>query len=75
MKKNGTVLYKNYVSSATSPLKLSDNTPIHIASGSKWLASAVAMTLVDRGLLKLDDKVSKFYPNEFSASDRKDMTI
>jgi CubicO group peptidase (beta-lactamase class C family) len=56
-------------------LKFSDDTPIHIASGSKWLASAVAMTLIDSGALKLDDKVSKFYPNEFAASDRKDMTI
>jgi CubicO group peptidase (beta-lactamase class C family) len=75
MKKNGTIIYKNYISSPNSPLKLSDDTPIHIASGSKWLASAVVMTLVDSGALKLDDKVSKFYPNEFAASDRKDMTV
>lgn len=75
MQKNGSVLYKNYVSSIKSPLNFSDNTTIHIASGSKWLTVAVVMTLIDNGILKLDDKVSKFYPNEFADSDRKDITV
>jgi CubicO group peptidase (beta-lactamase class C family) len=33
------------------------------------------MTLVDSGKLKLDDKVSKYYPVEFADADRKDMTV
>jgi CubicO group peptidase (beta-lactamase class C family) len=36
---------------------------------------ATLMTLVDNGTLKLDDKISKFYPVEFGDADRRDITI
>lgn len=35
---------------------------VAIASASKWLAGAVLMSLVDSGLLSLDDTVGEFFP-------------
>jgi CubicO group peptidase (beta-lactamase class C family) len=69
MDKNGNVLYKQYFGSYT------DNTYIPIASGSKLPSMVTVMALVDKGLLNLSDKVSIFYPTEFSATDRKDITL
>jgi CubicO group peptidase (beta-lactamase class C family) len=69
MNKAGKVLYKQYFGS------YSDSTYIQTESGSKWLSAATIMTLVDQGLIKLDDNASKFYPTEFAAADRKNMTI
>ena len=37
-------------------------TPIPIASCSKWLTTAMIMTLVDEGKISLDDKVIKYIP-------------
>jgi len=69
MDKDGKQLYKQYFGSYT------DDTYIPIASGSKLPSMVAVMTLVDQGLIKLDDKVSLFYPSEFSASDRRDITL
>lgn len=46
---------------------------IPIASASKWLSGAVIMSLVDDGLLSLDDQVSKYLP-EFTG-DKSGITI
>ncbi len=35
---------------------------VRIASASKWLAAATLLTLVDEGLLKLDEPIGKFLP-------------
>ncbi|HEX8331876.1 MAG TPA: hypothetical protein VF622_04595 [Segetibacter sp.] len=32
-------------------------------------------SLVDEWLLKLDDKVSKYYPVEYAATDKRDITL
>jgi CubicO group peptidase (beta-lactamase class C family) len=69
MDKDGKILYKQYFGS------YSDNTYIPIASGSKLPSMATIMALVDKGLLNLNDKVSFFYPSEFSDADRKDITL
>ena len=39
------------------------DTATAIASGSKWLTAATVMTLVDDGLLSLDDPVAKYFPD------------
>lgn len=41
---------------------INDDTPIHIASASKWLSGAVIMKLADEGLLSLNDPIKKFFP-------------
>ena len=38
------------------------NTKIPVASASKWLSAAVILTLVDQGLLSLDDSIGKYLP-------------
>jgi CubicO group peptidase (beta-lactamase class C family) len=67
--KDGTVLYKQYFGS------WNDNTYIPVASGSKWPSMATVMSLVDAGLLNLNDKVSQHYPLDYAATDRKDITL
>lgn len=37
-----------------------------IASASKWLSAVVIMSLVDDGLLSLDDPASKFFPQQYT---------
>jgi len=71
MDKEGKILYKQYFGS------YNDNTYLPIASGSKLTSIAAIMALVEDNSLdiNLDDKVSKFYPTEFSANDRKDITL
>ena len=69
MYKDGTILYKQYFGS------WNDNTYIPIASGSKWTSMAAVMAMVDDGRIKLDEKVSAYYPTEFAAADRKDITV
>jgi CubicO group peptidase (beta-lactamase class C family) len=54
--KNGQALYEEYAGSFTA------NTLRPIASGSKWLSAVVIMSLVDDGVLSLDDPVSKYFP-------------
>lgn len=48
-------------------------TVVDIGSASRWLAAAAMMTLVDKGLLGLDDPVSKYLP-EFTG-DKAAITI
>ncbi|WP_158534941.1 serine hydrolase domain-containing protein [Mucilaginibacter hurinus] len=67
--KNGNILFKKYYGT------WNDNTYIPIASASKWLSSAVIMSLVDEGVLSLNTKAAAYYPVEFAAADRRDMTI
>jgi CubicO group peptidase (beta-lactamase class C family) len=69
MHKDGTILYKQYFGS------WNENTYIPVASGSKWPSMAVVMSLVDAGLLNLNDKVSQHYPAEYAATDRRDITL
>ncbi len=38
------------------------DTKVPIASASKWLSAAVILTLVDQGLLSLDDSIGKYLP-------------
>jgi serine-type D-Ala-D-Ala carboxypeptidase/endopeptidase len=49
---------------------IDEETPMQIASATKWLASATVMTLVDDGTLSLDDRASKWLP--FWATDADD---
>ena len=69
MHKDGTVLYKQYFGN------WNDNTYIPIASGSKWTSMAAIMALVDKGNIRLNDRVSLHYPTEYAAADRRDITI
>lgn len=71
MSKDGKILYKQYFGS------FNDNTYIPIASGSKLTSMATVMALVEDNSegINLDYKVSKFFPSEFSANERKDITI
>lgn len=38
------------------------NSQVPIANASKWLTSAMIMSLVEKGIINLDDKVSKYIP-------------
>jgi CubicO group peptidase (beta-lactamase class C family) len=67
--KAGNILYKQYFGS------WSDNTYMPIASGSKLPSMAAIMALVDAGQMNLDAKVSLYYPAEFAANDRKNITV
>jgi len=71
MNKSGEVLYKQYYGT------YNDNTFLPIASGSKITSMATVMALVEDNSLNLniDDKVSKFFPTEFAANNKKDITL
>ncbi|OLN26947.1 serine hydrolase domain-containing protein [Desulfosporosinus metallidurans] len=56
LKKDGKVIFEK----AYGNYSLDQMQPI--ASGTKWLSTSVIMTLVDDGLLSLDDPVSKYLP-------------
>jgi len=47
--------------------------PGGIASGTKWYSGALIMSLVDSGLLSLDDKASKYVP--YMAGEKAGITI
>jgi CubicO group peptidase (beta-lactamase class C family) len=47
--------------------KFSGNTPLSVASSTKWLTTATFMTFVDQGAIGLDDDISKWLP-EFGGS-------
>jgi len=53
--------------------KFGPGTVVDIGSASRWLAAAAMMTLVDEGMLVLDDPVSKYLP-EFTG-EKADITI
>jgi len=66
--KDKEVLYEKYFGTFTA------DTVVGIASASKWLGAATLMTLVDDGLINLDDPVSK-YLTAFSDEDKASITI
>ena len=53
--------------------KFGPGTVVDIGSGSRWLAASAMMTLVDQGMLALDDPVSRYLP-EFTG-EKADITI
>jgi len=53
----------------------SDSTTAPIASASKWWAAATIMTLVDDGLIALDDPLSKYLPEFRDAGKKSAITI
>src|ERR1051325_3457404 len=57
---NGEKLYEQYAGIYNA------NTVRPIASASKWLSAVVILSLVDDGLLSLDDPVSKYFPTNFT---------
>lgn len=65
--KDGKVVYKQHFGA------FNDTTVVPIASASKWLSAALVMTLVDEGLIGLNDPVSKYFP-EFTGQ-KAGMTI
>lgn len=70
MFKDGSILYKKYFGNYT------DNTSLPISTASIWLSSATILSVFSEySAVRLDDKVLKVYPAEFSASDRKNVTI
>jgi serine-type D-Ala-D-Ala carboxypeptidase/endopeptidase len=66
--KDGEVLYEDYFGTYKA------DTIVGIASASKWLGAATVMTLVDDGLIDLDDPVSKYLP-AFADEDKAGITI
>lgn len=47
---------------------VSGSTLLQIASSTKWLTAAAFMTFIDRGVIRLDDDISRWLP-EFAGSD------
>lgn len=58
---DGRVLHDRSVGSVNG------STPLSVASSTKWLTAATFMTLVDDGLIRLDDDISRWLP-EFAGS-------
>lgn len=54
--KDGKIIYRQHFGT------FDDSTVAPIASASKWLSAALIMSLVDDGLIGLDDPVSKYFP-------------
>jgi CubicO group peptidase (beta-lactamase class C family) len=63
--KNGQVVYRHAAGYADREKKtpMSEDTTFRLASMSKTITSAAALALVDKGILSLDDSVSKWLPN------------
>jgi CubicO group peptidase (beta-lactamase class C family) len=66
--RNGENLYERYAGIFNA------NTVRPIASASKWLSAVVIMSLVDDGLMELDDPVSNYFP-QFYTGNKGMMTI
>lgn len=58
--KNGQIIYENYMGYANKRTeeRITEETPLHIASVSKVLTATATLMLVDAGKLKLDQKVN-----------------
>jgi CubicO group peptidase (beta-lactamase class C family) len=54
--------------------KITYNQHVNVESASKWVAAVVIMNLVDKGVLDLDDPVSRFY-TEFAGQERGQITL
>ena len=52
-----------------------DDKAVPIASASKWWAAATIMTLVDMGLISLDDKVAKYLPEFRGKGAKSNITV
>jgi CubicO group peptidase (beta-lactamase class C family) len=65
---NGQVVYRRTYGS------IPYNQHVNIESSSMWVATVVTLNLVDRGLISLDDPVSRFYP-EFANQAQGRITI
>lgn len=70
-KKDDTLVYKREFGEFG---EFNSKTQAPIASCSKWLTTALAMTFIDEGKLSLDDKITKWLP-EFSKYGKNYITI
>ncbi len=59
---SGKVLYEGFFGNSDIGINVDDNTLFRLASMTKPVTAAAVLICIDRGLLKLDDKVSKFIP-------------
>ena len=66
---SGRVIYKKNFGNWT------DDKVVPIASASKWWAAATIMTLVDKGLISLDDKIAKYLPEFRGKGSKSNITI
>ncbi len=68
--KNGQIIFESYAGNSDYDLnkKNNANTPLHVASISKVLTSTALFRLIDKGLVQLDDLVTKVLP-EFPYTD------
>lgn len=67
--RSGKVFYEKYFGGWT------EEKAVPIASASKWWAAATIMTLVDKGLIKLDDTVAKYLPEFRNKGRKSDITL
>lgn len=72
--RNGNVFFRHsYGMRDGVPLK--DGEPSHIASVTKTFTGILLMTCVDKGILSLDDEISKFFPSLKEIKTNKPITI
>jgi predicted dienelactone hydrolase/CubicO group peptidase (beta-lactamase class C family) len=67
--RSGHVYYEKYFGT------WSEDKAVPIASASKWWAAATLMTLVDKGLISLDDKVAKYLPEFRDKGSKSNITV
>ena len=62
--KNGTIIYEKYSGNADLSInnKITDNTPLHIASVSKVITATAILKLVEAKELNLDQKLKTIFP-------------
>lgn len=62
--KGNKILYENYrgFGRENEQMPINKDTPLHVASVSKTMTAMATMKLVEGGLLKLEDPVTKFFP-------------
>ncbi len=62
--KGDKIIYENYrgFSDENEKNRITENTPLHVASISKTLTAMATMKLIEAGKLNLTDDISKFFP-------------
>ena len=62
--KGNKILFEDYrgFGRQNEQMPINKNTPLHVASVSKTMTAMATMKLVEGGLLKLDDHLTKFFP-------------
>ena len=62
--KGNKILFEDYrgFGRQNEQMSINKNTPLHVASVSKTMTAMATMKLVEGGLLKLDDHLTKFFP-------------